>query len=283
MMKPNVRRVCQSVTVLAMLFALPTLACAGLVQVTFNDLSAGSIAGQSVGGTGLAGSWDGGANVMAIAGDLVAPASTNFALTQSGTAQSARGDIGSITNSIAGADIATPLTGTVWFSFLVNPVVGARGGLDINSADNATSSSGAPMRIIAVENQLRLITSSTNDVAASVTFGQTSLVLGRIDIAAGAAAETLSVWVNPDVENLDAADFVLNTVNFITTDIFRLGVESYRSGGTVGGVVDLITLSDRDSAYEDVTGFAAVIPAPAALPAGLGLLGLISLRRRKSN
>lgn len=282
MMKLNARRIGQSIFAVALMLVLPSLACAGIVQANFNDLAAGTIAGQAVGGTGLSGTWDGGANVNAIAGDLVAPISTNFALTQSGTAQGARGDVGSITNSIIGADIATSLTGTVWFSFLVNPVAGARGGIDINSADNATSSSGAPMRILTVDNQLRLITSSSNDIAASVTYGQTSLVLGRIDVN-DAGNDTISVWVDPDVENLDTADLVINSLDFISTNIFRLGIESYRtSTGTVGGNVDLVTLSDRAGAYEDVTGFAAAaIPTPAALPAGLLMLGALAMRHRK--
>ena len=276
MKKFQSRTLGQSVFAVAMMLAIASWAQAGLVQTMFNDLSSGSVSGQAVGGTGLTGTWGGGSNIQVIAGDLAAPASTNFNLPQSGTAQSVRGDVATTTGSSIEAEIATPLTGEVWFSFLVNPVAGARSGIDINPADNPASPSGSPLRIITVNDELRLITPSDNQNAGSVAYSQTALVLGRIQINGNGANEVVSIWLNPDVTNHGAADYIMNDADFVTTDIFRLGIESYRSGGTVGGIVDLVTLSNGFGAYENVTG----VPTPSALSAGLILLNLLVMRRK---
>ena len=109
------------------------------VRVDFNDMSAGDVNGQA-GGMGFTGTWTTRVNeaeptyhIDTVSGDLVAPASTNFRLTQSGTAQSLQGMNNNYTVDKATRSLTTPLTDTVWFSFLLEPCDGGRGGIDLNS------------------------------------------------------------------------------------------------------------------------------------------------------
>ncbi|MBI1370812.1 MAG: hypothetical protein GC162_19435 [Planctomycetes bacterium] len=255
----------------AVAWVLPSLALGSTVQITFNDLSAGNLNGQA-GSSGFANNWAGSTNPQVIAGDLAAPGSTNFALTQSGTAQSLRGDAN--TSSADSRTFTTAMTGNVWFSFLLIPVSGARGGIEFNPTYGTGGNSG--FRIISVDNNLRLIGSTDNAFNGVFTLNTTHLVLGNLIINT-AGNDDLKVWIDPDVNNLGAPTATLNSINIITTSITTLGVESYRSGGTVGGNVDLITLSNDPTARQLVTG----VPAPAALPAGLALLALTAARRRR--
>ena len=67
-----------------------------------------------------------------VAGDLAAPAATNYAYTQAGTPLSAQGTFAS--GRQATRALASPLVGsTVWFSFLLNqPTANSRGGITFN-------------------------------------------------------------------------------------------------------------------------------------------------------
>src|SRR3954454_1809492 len=94
---------------------LASNANAALVVVDFNDLAAGQLNGQA-GGTGTSGTWGASLNPQVVAGDLVAPAATHYALAQSaGTAQSVRTTANS-TNADGQSTRTLPaaLPGTVW-------------------------------------------------------------------------------------------------------------------------------------------------------------------------
>lgn len=251
------------------LIASTHVASAALVRVDFNDLTAGDLTGQA-GGAGVSGTWTGNATrIDVVPGDLTAPLGTNFELTQSGTAlKTGSNDTAQypVTRTLSSA-----LTGDVWFSYLVNATSTGRGGIDLDG-----------VRIIAVASQLAAI-SGGHDRRASGVFsaGQTSLVLGSIQLDAGSGGEDfLSLWVNPDVRNLGSPTLTVNDVNFFGDgDIDAVAVEIYSS---TSQFVDLISLSDGPRAYADVTG----IPEPSSLVMLLGLGGfalIAFVRRRRRN
>lgn len=254
---------------------LSPVASAGLVRVDFNDLSVAPLLTQG-GGTGLSGTWAGTGTLNVLNEDLAAPTSTNFALTQSGNTRNMRGDFdGSRADK---RSLSFALTDNeMWFSFLLRQEgTESRAGIEFNPTLSGTGVSG--FRVVGVGSSLRVIGAGGDfELLSAFDLGQTALVLGQINVA-DVGNETLSIWIDPDVEALGAADAVVSDRNFIgTSGLTALGVESYRSGGTSGGTVDLISISDRSRAYLDVTG----LPAPAALPAGLLFLASIAARRRR--
>ncbi|MDZ7616623.1 MAG: hypothetical protein U1E05_06435, partial [Patescibacteria group bacterium] len=235
------------------------------VRIDFNDMSAGNVNGQA-GGMGFTGTWTTPVNpsqpsyhIAAVAGDLVAPASTNFKLTQSGTAQSLQGIGNDVSVDKTSRTLTTPLTDTVWFSFLMQPTEGGLGGIDLNSG-----------RIIAVGSSFNTYLDGHDTSTGSVftNYGTTYLVLGRLDIDAGTGGEDhLRLWVNPDV-TLGPDGLVTPThqdlaTNWITTgSVDTLRIETY--AGSAGGAtprIDLITLSSGPNAYFNVTG----VPEPSAM------------------
>jgi len=245
------------------------MAGAALVQVDFNDLATGSLKTQG-GGTGLAGTWGGSGTLQVAANDLTAPAATNFALVQSGTAQMLRGSYAAPRANNRG--LSTDLNGDVWFSFLVEPTSGVtRAGIEINPTLGSSDPSGA--RLIALGTTLHVLgsvpaTSFTNQF----TVDQTSLVLGRIEIDHGGAGEDrLSLWVDPNVTFIDeAAALHPSSDTDWLSSVSGLGIESYRSGGSAGdeGMLDLISLADGPGAYQQVTGVAP-LPPPVVFQQGV--------------
>ena len=101
------------------------MAQADVVQIDFNGLATASIVDQTAVGTGLTGAWTDGTGSVVESGDLVAPAGTNFGLTQSVDGKFFQGD--GLTNSHVG--FAGDLGGagsTVWGSFLISHSSGGR-------------------------------------------------------------------------------------------------------------------------------------------------------------
>jgi len=109
-------------------------------------------------------------------------------------------------------------------------------------------------------------------VAGKFTLGETALVLGRLTVDDAAnAPDTLDVWVNPDVSGgiagLGAPDLtrVANVAG--ASGIFHLGNVSYASGGTIGGIVDHIRISDGSDPLGDASRFTTgVAGTPEAGP-----------------
>lgn len=259
---------------------------ATLVQATFNDNTAGVLDGQS-GGSGFATSWAASPvnAINVVAGNLTAPVATNYALTQSGTAQSAQG---STTSGTYTRNLTTALgTGsTVWFSFLLQPTTNGRVAVDLGSTVGTE-------RMLAVGTTLRAILAaggSDHSSSSVYTVGQSALMLGKIEIDAGGVDslhggnyDLVSLWANPDLTNLPVTpNLYITDTNFasLATGLTKLAIESYSTDASVPPI-DLVTVSDGASAYQDVTG---VVPEPSILAMLLGLGGLclaFGLRRMR--
>ena len=238
---------------------------AGTAVADFNDLVEGQLsnftagAGQA-GGSGFdpdpSNTWGNTGTIITIAGDLAAPASTNYSFTQGVTPISAQGTF--TAGRQATRALAAPLVGsTVWFSFLLNqPTENSRGGITFNQNG---SSPGDP-RIVATGGDLRLglatIQPPGGGANGVITIGETALVLGRLTIDTLGGEETLDVWINPDVSNGEAG--LPAPTNTLTQEaptfdagISRLGVQTYSSDG-LGGIVDALIVSDEPNAFEIV-------------------------------
>ena len=245
-----------------------------------------ALAGQG-GGTGASGNWTdpGSAASQVITGDLTAPGSTHFSVNQGGNPRSVQSTSGSAgSNNADYRTLATPLTGTTWFSFLVNPVdANSRIGIGINGAGSMGGAAGE-QRILAVG--AGLFTTAANATASGPYFttGSGNLVVGQITSSGG--NEQLKIWVNPDVSTFLAStptptyDSGVRTGNGITStgSISNLTPISYTSGGTTNGIVDNIVFSnDADAESQALSG---TVPEPSGL-ALLALLALpLGLRRR---
>lgn len=238
-------------------------ASAGAVIADFNDNTTGPLGAFNPGegqGGGLGfltdDVWANTGTIEVIAGDLTAPAATNYAVTQSGTQQSTQGTFTGGRHTTRAVE--SPLSGTVWFSFLLNqPTIDSRGGITFNQ--NA-SAPGNP-RIVATGTELRLGLGPTLQAAGAgadlLTLGESALILGRLTIDSTGLAETLDVWVNPDVSGdastLPAPDTTLSEETpSLDSGITRVGIQSY-SADTQGGIVDSLRLSDNANAFEVVT------------------------------
>lgn len=243
---------------------------AGTVNADFNDNTEGPLGAFDVGlgqggGTGwLTGDvWANTGTISVIAGDLAAPAATGYSVTQNPTSQSVQGTFTAGRQTTRAVE--TALTGTVWFSFLLNQPSGdSRGGITFNQNG---SSPGNP-RIVAVGTDLRIALATLQPPGGGATLpaiAETALILGRLTIDNAGGADTLEVWVNPDVtggpDALPVADTTLSE-EAVSLDpgITRIGVQSYATvANPVGGIVDSLRVSDDANAFEVVTGNAVII------------------------
>lgn len=281
-------------------------ASAAFVQATFNDLNTGSLNGQA-GGTGFSGNWAGSSGIPRVVGiDLTAPASTHFALTQTGNARSID-EVGTVnpTGTVPNVDrqrsraLATPLNGTIWLSFLVNSTSSATevAGIGLNTPGGTSTFNDYPTLLAIGTDLVYNSNRSINPRAAVTTFVPVvaagvvpatgdSLIVARIFLdPAGILPSRLDAWVNPDLTNMPAPQLTVNALEEIdpsftkwnpVTAISRIAV-----GGTAtpagGGNVDFLTLSNGADAFYDVTG----VPEPtAATLAGALVLGLARRNRR---
>lgn len=265
-----------------------TAACqSAVVYADFNDNAAGTLgsftagAGQAGGIGFLAGDvWANTGTVNVVAGDLVAPASTNYGLSQSGTPQSAQGTFAAGRQTTRA--IATTMTGTIWFSYLFNQVsIDSRSGITFNQNG---SSPGDP-RVVAAGDRLRIGLGSLQSAAqgTAVAFNQTYLLVGRLTIDA-VGDEVIDLWLDPDVSlGSGALGMPDNTWTGDQTSldggITRIGVQSY-SSDNMGGLIDALRVSDGPNGFADVTG--AVIPEPSASLLLCLAFGGFFLRRQRA-
>ncbi len=225
------------------------------VMFDANDLGTTSNMSGQGGGTGLSGSWGGGTGTIRVVGmDLTYP---GYNVTQEGNSRAVQGDYTQFKN--LNRALTTPLDGEVWFSYLVQNPVGedAKGGLAFNLTDS-TDYDAATFQVVANGTglQIRLPNGTgTTDVTVPNQFtdGQTSLVVGRLNIGAG-ANDTIEVWVDPDPVNGTTQGPAYSGTGDFGDSISRLGIVSYAtnaewssSSPAEGGIVDAIRMDN--SAY----------------------------------
>ncbi len=255
-----------------------SVAQATIVQQDFNGLVAGSLDGQA-GGTGFgANNWGATGTIDVVhSADLVAPASTNFALTQSaGTAGIVNGVYRSARQVARALDVA--LTGTVWGSYLTLVDTDEKNGIGFNNT-SGTSNVGKPGFDNLSRDRIyyRPLSGAQASADDALTEGIANLVLFRIIIDADGTNDDVTIWTNPDVTDLasETPAIAKATVDFVGSSITGLTVQSWGTGNV--GAIDMITLSDGPNAYFDVTG----VPEPATMLL-LGLGGLTLVRRRRN-
>jgi len=193
--------------------------------------------------------------------DLVYP---NYGIVQTGTTEkvyavNARPDRQDL------RDLATAMTGEIWFSVLVNVPDGASyAGLTFNSRGDTYDPVATDARILMSPNQFQVGFKGNKPIPGKGTFaaGKTHLLLGQMKVVSG--NDTLSVWVDPDLtgvrspDELPAASFTSTTVDFADS-ITQLGVAGRRGNGESDAMLDAIRLSNHATAFSDVTGVRIVV------------------------
>jgi hypothetical protein len=188
--------------------------------------------------------------------DLVYP---NYGIVQAGTTEkvyavNARPDRQDL------RDLATAMTGEIWFSVLVNVPDGASyAGLTFNSRGDTYDPVATDARILMSPNQFQVGFKGNKPIPGKGTFaaGKTHLLLGQMKVVSG--NDTLSVWVDPDLtgvrspDELPAASFTSTTVDFADS-ITKLGVAGRSGSNTSNVLIDAIRLSNHATAFSDVTG-----------------------------
>jgi hypothetical protein len=249
---------------------------AATVLLDFNDADLGDLPGQFALGTGTTGNWDAATDIDVIAGDLTAPGSTNYAVTQSGTAQSIQGQTGSNARQ-ANVQLSTALTGdTIWGSFLLNlnGSTSGRGGITLNPTIDDTTPNDP--RIFALGADFQAWLTGDNgaeiNIGSSISASETALILFQIDFNP-TGNDTLNLWVNPDVTNLGTASTNSSTDFLGAGGITHLGILSYNGNAPI---IDNVRLSDDADAFNQVTA----IPEPSSLfLVGVAGMGILILRR----
>ena len=270
------------------------LAAVAMATLAFTGASASAAmvaADLNTGGTetGFSGGWQGSSNVFIVdANDLTY---ANYAITQTGTTQRVYACNTAHPDRMDSRDLAAAMSGEMWFSALVNVPTGANfAGLAFDSDPWNSSGSAkyshqlSELRVVLTTSQLvvdmdgGMPPTATGTETGTFAADTTHLILGSMNVGAG--NDTLSVWVDPDVNaaggpgGLPTANFTSTTVDFMDS-IVRIGVP-LSWDGTTSPNVDAIWLSDTATAFEDVTG----VPEPATL-ALLAAGGLMALRRRR--
>ncbi len=297
------------ILVVTILLGVELPARAELVTSDFNGMTTGSaLSGQSSGSTGLRESWVGATAPVVRPTNLT---SSNYNVTQTGVAgriQSQTGVNGAESTTRRG--ITTPLSGTVWFTFLgqltdsddrvaltLNQI--NSNNVDNNATDNndlnlifVGSGSGGLFRV-RIKNDPNMNDNVVTGLSQNNT--TTYLILAQLAIDSGGVNDALNVWFDPDLtaitgpEDLPAPNFSNSSYDFVNgSTISNLGVSSYTSdisgGSPDGGILDNIRISDTTDAFYEVTGV-VIVPEPSPLvllPTALAL-GSVCARRRKAS
>jgi hypothetical protein len=271
---------------------LPLAVIAGLgltgtasAAVVSTDLNAGGTE------SGFSGGWVGSNNAfISTATDLTY---ANYSITQTGTPGSVLAVNTANNDRMDSRNLAASMSGDIWFSALVNVTAGSNfGGLSFakdlyTGGANRYSHALSELRVVLTPTSLIVDMdggtgpAATGGETGTFVAGTTHLILGSMNVGAG--NDTLSVWIDPDVNasggpsGLGTANFSSTTVDFMD-EINKIGAPMSWNG-TTSPHVDAIRMSNDADAFFDVTGVAVPEPSTTAL-LGLGGLALI-LRRRK--
>ncbi|OAM90282.1 immunoglobulin domain-containing protein [Termitidicoccus mucosus] len=258
----------------ATLTVIPTDKVAAPVVADFNDYLVGDLNGTANNGKGIGFGeerWSSGSAAVKVAeGDLAAPASTRYGITQPVDAPFAPRSLW--LNYAAGPRqqiraLASPLSGAVWGSFLVkNLNENQFAGLTFNVAgslgDSSETTAACWLYARGASLVVRASDQSESVVPKVFTLGETALVLFSYDTA----AKKLNVWVNPVIAgSAEAFASVAPTFTSGSTPLDLFGSSDRLS--TIGvvlksGVTDAATanrldslrLSSGESGYYHVTG-----------------------------
>lgn len=279
----------------ALISRLAGLGCAllSLLQTSFgatiiDDLSYtdGVLRDKGAAGGGWSDGWGVGsttARVYAFSGENLSYSGGGYAITQTGS-----GAVSGDFNAFRGVNrpISSTLSGTVWFSFLVeNSEATDHTGVLFNHNAGNDYDRGTNYVIDVAGEALTIVHSSpaatSTASGVSLALGSTHLIVGSLTLGAG--NDTLSVWANPaDLLNLGAADLTNSDID-VGSSLTEFGVFSYGATNDLGGsygFVDALRLSD--GAGDEGAAFAAVTGVPEPGVSALILLGLggLAMRRR---
>lgn len=218
------------------------------------------VVGDSTHGVGISGAFTGTATITTphsgLSSDLY-----NLPQTDSDAAQ---GRYHQVRQGVA--DLATPMEGDVWFSFLVqNPETTSYGGITLNPKGNDTTTGGL-YPVYDSTRDFQIVAKGTDLVVGSSTvalgvfsLNETHLVVGRVVLIDG--VETIEVWVDPDlVANPALPPATYTSASGATaslgSQITSLGLVSYNvdgdgNDGNDGGIIDNVVLGGE---MLDVTG-----------------------------
>ena len=223
----------------------------GTARTDFNDIPGTlprSIQNQNS-GTNFFGPWEFTTTQTVVAGDLT----TNIGGYDRPQTGANPGKVFGIYNAYrqSGCSLDGPMSGTVWFSVLVNNT-DATGVVGVSF--NPGTFDDASDVIQLVGNKLRVtLASTTTDNVATPDLNSVHLLLGRLTITGG--NDTLSLWVDPtSIASLPAPTFTRSNANFLSS-LSSLGIVSYNTAkSNAGGYLDGLMVSNSATALFDVTG-----------------------------
>ena len=151
----------------------------------------------------------------------------------------------------SGCPLEAPMSGTVWFSVLVNNT-DSTGVAGISFNPTTFSDAANVIELVGTTLRVTLANTTTNNVAA-LNLNNVHLLLGRLTITAG--NDTLSLWADPaSIANLSVPTFTNSNFNFLS-GLSSLGIISYNtSKSNAGGYLDALIVSNSSTASIDVTG-----------------------------
>ena len=270
--------------VLLVVAVLP--AQASLIIEDFSNATTDQQALKTVtgGGSGWADNW--GANVGTASSNtlnhttsnLSPTTASNYAVTQTGTGYA---DVMRYTLWRGINRIATPLSGTVWFSFIQKNVVGQTGGVQLNNhgvPNSGVDYNRGDFEVGISDSQLHVLWGGTqfldstdgHELPASAA-SASHLIIGALTIGSG--NDSIEVWANPtDLYDLDGTAKAYLSVSGadLGDSLDLIGIGGIASGnGNPNMLFDALRFSDNlsDIAFTDVTGLPAV-PETMALSQG---------------
>lgn len=247
---------------LLLLGAHSAMADVHYVRADFRALSVDRLEGQAAGMGFASGSvWDSGSDALWVRDrhlEPIPPRSITYVPSQYGDSRLMQGT--SEVPDQQSRELAAPMNGMVWFSFLVRQhAEEGVAGIGFNQQAAAQTRPG----ITAVGKNLVIsYPGPGNDIILTDVFrlGETALVLGKIEVNAGAEGQDhISIWVDPDVRDRGEPLVSATGADLVGDAITRLGLISYGGPGEeISGELDEIILSNHPYPY----GFFHAAPRP---------------------
>lgn len=222
--------------------------------------------------------------IVTTAGDLVAPASTGYNITQS-VVTAARSVTGTSTATRRQNRDTGGMTGDIWMSWLMAPSADGRIGLNLNGSVKGFNGADN-VRIIALGSSFNVYGPGTNAQTNVFIADETVLILGLLQMDSSGTDDRLRLWVNPTV-SLGETDVLTNQAPLhdlvlddaiMGSSLDTVGVVAY-SATSNPGRLDNLRLSNDTNGFGAVTG---IVPEPGV--SGLLLVGVagLAVRRRVS-